>query len=232
MSVNLDRIFLPIMAVKDEMLSRPYGRILCLSSVAAFRPRQRQIHYASSKGAIGAWCVVAPRPSRHTCASIASRRASSKPKWERCSARKPCSRSSRPRHWAGSASLKKLASVAYFLLVGPVELHDGPDPGRQRRPQHASLGILTPADLILEKNRCCLVNCGRAGLKTLDRTLPRSWYQGSGPMSSASRLLSPRLLDLRVSCRGCWSKVPFPLNSKLTSSSLKFRVAIRCLCLT
>src|SRR6185436_8474092 len=44
MSVNLDSMFLSIMAVKDEMLSRQYGRILCLSSVAALRPRQKQIH--------------------------------------------------------------------------------------------------------------------------------------------------------------------------------------------
>jgi 3-oxoacyl-[acyl-carrier protein] reductase len=52
MSVNLDSMFLSIMAVKDEMLERRYGRIVCLSSVAALRPRQRQIHYAASKGAI------------------------------------------------------------------------------------------------------------------------------------------------------------------------------------
>lgn len=39
------------MAVKDEMLARKYGRIVCPSSVAALRPRQRQIHYAASKGA-------------------------------------------------------------------------------------------------------------------------------------------------------------------------------------
>ncbi len=52
MSINLDGTFLSIMAVKDEMLARRYGRIVCLSSIAALRPRQRQIHYASSKGAI------------------------------------------------------------------------------------------------------------------------------------------------------------------------------------
>ena len=52
MSINLDSVFLSIMAVKDEMLARQYGRIVCLSSIAALRPRQRQIHYASSKGAI------------------------------------------------------------------------------------------------------------------------------------------------------------------------------------
>ena len=52
MAVNLDSVFLSIMAVKDEMLLRQYGRIVCVSSIAALRPRQRQIHYASSKGAI------------------------------------------------------------------------------------------------------------------------------------------------------------------------------------
>jgi 3-oxoacyl-[acyl-carrier protein] reductase len=52
MSINLDGTFLPIMAVKDEMLANRYGRILCLSSVAALRPRQKQIHYASGKAAI------------------------------------------------------------------------------------------------------------------------------------------------------------------------------------
>jgi len=52
MSINLDSVFLSIMAVKDEMLARQYGRMVCLSSVAALRPRQRQIHYAASKGAI------------------------------------------------------------------------------------------------------------------------------------------------------------------------------------
>jgi 3-oxoacyl-[acyl-carrier protein] reductase len=51
-STNLDSVFLSIMAVKDEMLARQYGRIVCLSSVAALRPRPRQIHYAASKGAI------------------------------------------------------------------------------------------------------------------------------------------------------------------------------------
>lgn len=52
MSVNLDGTFLCIMAVKDEMLANHYGRMVCMSSVAALRPRQLQIHYASSKAAI------------------------------------------------------------------------------------------------------------------------------------------------------------------------------------
>jgi 3-oxoacyl-[acyl-carrier protein] reductase len=52
MCVNLDGTFLSVMAVKDEMLANRYGRIVCLSSVAALRPRPLQIHYASSKAAI------------------------------------------------------------------------------------------------------------------------------------------------------------------------------------
>jgi len=52
MSVNLDGVFLPIMAVKDEMLAERWGRVVCLSSVAALRPRKMQIHYASSKAAL------------------------------------------------------------------------------------------------------------------------------------------------------------------------------------
>lgn len=40
------------MAVKDEMLENQYGRIVCLSSIAALLPRARLIHYASSKPAV------------------------------------------------------------------------------------------------------------------------------------------------------------------------------------
>ena len=54
MSVNLDGAFLSVMAVKDEMLTQNYGRIVCISSVAALRPRKMQIHYASSKAAVSA----------------------------------------------------------------------------------------------------------------------------------------------------------------------------------
>jgi 3-oxoacyl-[acyl-carrier protein] reductase len=40
------------MAVKDKMLANEYGRIVCISSVAAIRPRKMQIHYAASKAAL------------------------------------------------------------------------------------------------------------------------------------------------------------------------------------
>jgi len=52
LSVNLDGTFLTIMAVKDEMLAKRNGRIVCISSVAALRPRQLQLHYASSKAGV------------------------------------------------------------------------------------------------------------------------------------------------------------------------------------
>src|SRR5581483_7570427 len=52
MAVNLDGPFLCLMAVKDEMLAAGYGRIVCISSVAAPRPRKMQIHYASSKAGL------------------------------------------------------------------------------------------------------------------------------------------------------------------------------------
>ena len=54
MSINLDGAFLTVMAVKDEMLEQKYGRIVCISSVAALRPRKMQIHYAASKAALHA----------------------------------------------------------------------------------------------------------------------------------------------------------------------------------
>ncbi|MFN0172520.1 MAG: SDR family NAD(P)-dependent oxidoreductase [Bryobacteraceae bacterium] len=54
MSINLDGVFLSVMAVKDEMLANRWGRIVCISSVAALRPRKMQIHYASSKAALSA----------------------------------------------------------------------------------------------------------------------------------------------------------------------------------
>jgi 3-oxoacyl-[acyl-carrier protein] reductase len=52
LSINLDGTFLTIMAVKDGMLAKRYGRIVCISSVAALRPRQLQLHYASSKAGV------------------------------------------------------------------------------------------------------------------------------------------------------------------------------------
>jgi NAD(P)-dependent dehydrogenase (short-subunit alcohol dehydrogenase family) len=50
--VNLTGTYLAVFAVKDEMIARRFGRIVTLSSVAALRPRQRQIHYASAKAGV------------------------------------------------------------------------------------------------------------------------------------------------------------------------------------
>ena len=43
--VNLDGTFIAIRAVKDQMLAGGFGRIVCVSSIAAFRPRARQIDW-------------------------------------------------------------------------------------------------------------------------------------------------------------------------------------------
>jgi 3-oxoacyl-[acyl-carrier protein] reductase len=50
--VNLDGAFVAIQAVKDEMLVRGFGRIVSVSSIAAFRPRARQIDYAAAKAGV------------------------------------------------------------------------------------------------------------------------------------------------------------------------------------
>ncbi|MBM4068655.1 MAG: SDR family oxidoreductase [Planctomycetes bacterium] len=50
--VNLTGTYLVVFAVKDEMIRRRFGRIVTLSSVAALRPRQMQIHYASAKAGV------------------------------------------------------------------------------------------------------------------------------------------------------------------------------------
>lgn len=52
MAVNVDGVFNSVMAVKDSMLARGDGRIVCLSSVAALRPRPRAIAYSASKAAV------------------------------------------------------------------------------------------------------------------------------------------------------------------------------------
>lgn len=52
MAVNLDGTYLPIMAVKDGMLARGFGRIVCLASIAALRPRPTMLAYGTSKAAV------------------------------------------------------------------------------------------------------------------------------------------------------------------------------------
>jgi 3-oxoacyl-[acyl-carrier protein] reductase len=50
--VNLTGTYLLVFAVKDEMIARRFGRIVALSSIAALRPRQRQIHYSAAKAGV------------------------------------------------------------------------------------------------------------------------------------------------------------------------------------
>lgn len=52
MDVNLDGTFHTVYAVKDEMIARQYGRIVLLSSIAALRERENQVHYSASKAAV------------------------------------------------------------------------------------------------------------------------------------------------------------------------------------
>jgi 3-oxoacyl-[acyl-carrier protein] reductase len=50
--INLNGTFRVVMAVKDEMLARRRGTIVLISSVAALRPRSKQIHYATAKAGV------------------------------------------------------------------------------------------------------------------------------------------------------------------------------------
>lgn len=50
--VNLHGAFRVLYAFKDDMVRRKFGRIVMLSSVAALRPRARQIHYSASKAGV------------------------------------------------------------------------------------------------------------------------------------------------------------------------------------
>ena len=66
MAVNLDGVFLPVMAVKDGMIARGDGRIVCVASIAGLRPRARNVAYATSKAAVIAFVrniagVIAPQ---------------------------------------------------------------------------------------------------------------------------------------------------------------------------
>jgi 3-oxoacyl-[acyl-carrier protein] reductase len=52
MDVNLDGTFHVVYAVKNEMIERGYGRIVLMSSIAALRERENQVHYSASKAAV------------------------------------------------------------------------------------------------------------------------------------------------------------------------------------
>lgn len=52
MAVNADGTYLPVMALKDGMIARGFGRIVCISSIAALRPRPRTLAYSAAKAAV------------------------------------------------------------------------------------------------------------------------------------------------------------------------------------
>jgi len=55
MAVNLDGTFLSVMAVKDGMIARGCGRIVCFASIAALRPRPAMLAYSTSKAGVVAF---------------------------------------------------------------------------------------------------------------------------------------------------------------------------------
>jgi 3-oxoacyl-[acyl-carrier protein] reductase len=55
MAVNLDGTFLPIMAVKNGMIARGFGRIVCFASIAGLRPRPTMLAYSTSKAGVVAF---------------------------------------------------------------------------------------------------------------------------------------------------------------------------------
>lgn len=52
METNVDGTFSPIMAVKDGMIKRGVGNIVCITSVAGLRARPKMIPYSISKAAV------------------------------------------------------------------------------------------------------------------------------------------------------------------------------------
>ena len=52
MAVNLDGTFLSVMAVKDGMIARGFGRIVCFASIAGLRPRPAMLAYGTSKAGV------------------------------------------------------------------------------------------------------------------------------------------------------------------------------------
>jgi 3-oxoacyl-[acyl-carrier protein] reductase len=51
-AVNLDGTFLSVMAVREGMVARGYGRIVCIASIAGLRARPQFIHYGASKAGV------------------------------------------------------------------------------------------------------------------------------------------------------------------------------------
>ncbi len=62
--VNVDGVFLPTWAVKDEMIARGYGRIVNVASLAGVILKKDMIHYATTKAAVISF-------TRHCAAALA-----------------------------------------------------------------------------------------------------------------------------------------------------------------
>ena len=52
LDVNLHGVFRILFAVKDEMIERRFGRIVLISSIAAYSVRPQQFHYATAKAGV------------------------------------------------------------------------------------------------------------------------------------------------------------------------------------
>jgi 3-oxoacyl-[acyl-carrier protein] reductase len=52
MAVNLDGTYLAVMATKEAMIARGFGRIVCFASIAGLRPRAAMLAYSTSKAAV------------------------------------------------------------------------------------------------------------------------------------------------------------------------------------
>jgi 3-oxoacyl-[acyl-carrier protein] reductase len=52
MRINGDGVFIPITTVAPKMVERGYGRIVCLASIAALRPRPQMAAYSAAKAAV------------------------------------------------------------------------------------------------------------------------------------------------------------------------------------
>ena len=139
MAVNLDGTFLSIMAVRNGMVARGYGRIVCMASIAGLRARPRFIHYSASKAGVIALVrsfaeALAPGV-RVNCVApglIATDMA------ENLGAEVQ-------KAMIEEAPLGRLGTPrghrrAYVVLaLGAVEFHHRPDGGRERWPRHAAL---------------------------------------------------------------------------------------------
>jgi len=132
---NLHGAFRAVFAVKDEMIQREFGRIVLLSSVAALRPRARQIHYSAAKAgviALARCCAeaFAPHNVRVNCIAPGLVQTDfAKYLWENPEILKtvtepaPLKRIGQPHEIAGAAVY--LASPASTFMTGQTLVVDG-----------------------------------------------------------------------------------------------------------